>query len=105
VFKMKKTPIIRVDGTRSRTSLREVKERMDEIETFSGTPLFVTEIRNGYLYVCYNDGQWTTDSKKSGKGGYATFVGKFTPDEVIRKFLEKHPYMTEEEQKRRKQEY
>jgi len=67
-------------------NLKEIKERINKIKIFGDTPAYDCVIRNGYLVVCQNDGQLTHDPKKSGQDGYATFIGKFTPDEAIRYF-------------------
>ena len=67
-------------------TVNEIKKEIESIKAFGDTPQYTVTTKNGLLHVCQNDGQYHTDPKKSRQNGYATYVGKYTPQEAIQEF-------------------
>ena len=63
------------------------KKKIDEIVTaleIGGR--FSAVAGKKYIYVCKNNGQFHM-GEKEGRPGYAHFIGRFTPREIIIAFL------------------
>ena len=58
-------------------TLEKLRGLFDNVMAFGDMPLYCTEIYRHRLYVCRNNGQFH-HGDMDGRGGWATFVGKFT---------------------------
>ena len=63
-------------------TLEAVQRLFDNVMEFGEMPRFTTEIYRRRLYVCRNNGQFH-HGDMDGRGGWATFVGKFTRREGL----------------------
>ncbi len=67
-------------------NIDEIKNKIENIKEFGDIPRYTVEIEKNKLVVCMNNGQFTTDETMSNKDGRATFIGKFSPTDAIKKF-------------------
>jgi len=58
-------------------TLGKIRQLFDNVKVFGSMPRYTTEIYRRRLYVCRNNGQFH-HGDMDGRGGWATFVGKFT---------------------------
>jgi len=66
--------------------LSVLKEKIEEIKAFGDVPAYSVEIGYKYIYVCRNNGQFHKGDAPSGSEGWATFIGKFTAEEIKKEF-------------------
>ena len=77
--------------------LKELKEKIEEIKEFGDIPRYSVVAGRKYIYVWLNNGQVPATrnlpelKRLSNWGGYATFIGRFTPEEAKKKFLRGSP--------------
>ena len=70
------------------STLEQVKKEIEEIKEFGDIPRYSVELGRKYIYVWLNNGQVPATrnlsklERLSGWGGYATFIGRFTPEEA-----------------------
>jgi len=76
-------------------TLEELKKLFDNVMEFGDIPRFSTEIYHRRLYVCRNNGQFHRGDM-DGRGGWATFVGKFTRRQGL-EFLSLNGYEVRDE--------
>ena len=72
-------------GERMKT-LKAIGEQIESKKEFGDIPAYSVEVGRKYIYVCKNNGQFHRGDME-GVGGYATFVGKYSRDGAIVRFL------------------
>jgi len=69
-------------------TLKQIARQIEQSKmAFGEIPEYSVVAGTKYLYVCRNNGQHHKGNA-IGIPGFATFVGKFTAEEVIERFLE-----------------
>lgn len=69
-------------------TLKELAKQIEQIKEFGDIPKYSTVAGRKYIYVFKNNGQIPTTrnlselQRLSGWGGYATFIGRFTIEEI-----------------------
>jgi hypothetical protein len=66
-------------------TLKKIKKEIEGICEFGDIPAFSVQVGTKYIYVCRNNGAFHK-GEMTGVNGYATFVGKFTTQNIYTDF-------------------
>jgi hypothetical protein len=64
----------------------QIIKKIESIKEFGGIPRFSAKKHNNRICVCRNNGEFCTNPKWSGRGGWATIEGFYTKDDAVKEF-------------------